>query len=149
MKSWILIVVLASGCGAAASGGTQETLAEAIRSFNDGVRWQRYQTAASRLPVKERSRFVDEMDKRADELRITDYEIITVDAKGREAKVHIKVEWYKDTEQVLRTTHTTQTWERHGKTWLLIDEVKLRGHDMPGLVDRTGVDVSASSDKPL
>jgi hypothetical protein len=132
----IVLIGIASGCGAAQRNG-EDSLGEALRSYNEGVRWQRYAIAATRVPVKERSKFVEEMDRRSEEMRITDYEVVRVDARGpREARVHVKWGWYRDDEQVLRQTHATQTWERHGKTWLMVDEAKLRGADMPGLADR-------------
>jgi hypothetical protein len=45
----------------------------------------------------------------------------------------VKVSWYKDSEGTLRETQAMQTWERHGKTWLIVDEARLRGTEMPGL----------------
>ncbi|MBX3160915.1 MAG: hypothetical protein KF773_33450 [Deltaproteobacteria bacterium] len=135
-KTWLFAMALCAGCGAAATSA-RESLDESIRSYNEGVRWGRYAMAAARLPMQARSHFVEEMDKRAEEVRITDYEIVTVDAKGpREARVHVKMSWYRDDEQILHQTHAVQTWERTGKTWLMVDESKLRGPDLPGLADR-------------
>jgi hypothetical protein len=150
MKPWFSIVLIASGCGAAAQlSNPSENLTDAVRSYNDGVRWERFAVAANHVPPKERGRFVEEMDRRSEEMRITDYELVTVDARGpREARVHVKVSWYKDTEHVLRLTHAVQTWERHGKVWWMVDEAKLRGADMPGLADR-GSDTSEREPNPL
>jgi hypothetical protein len=130
----VLLAIALAACG---GHQTTETLAESIRSYNDGVRWQRYAIAAARLPAAERSRFVDEMDARAEELRIIDYDIVRVDARGpREARVQIKMAWFTNAEQILHETHAMQTWELHGKSWFLVDETHLRGVPMPGLVDR-------------
>lgn len=133
----ILLVTL--GCALAGCGARQDpdTLGDAIRSYNDGVRWGRYAVAAARLPAAERSQFVDDMDERAEDLRITDYEIVRVDTRGtREAKVHVKVSWYLDSEGTLRETHAQQTWERTGKVWMMVAEARTRGAEMPGLSER-------------
>jgi hypothetical protein len=129
----LAIVVLLAACG----GGRQketENLAESIRSFNEGVRWQRFEVAAVSLPPRERSSFVEAMDERTKELRITDYEIVRVDrASEKEAKVHVKVSWYRDDEGTLHETHAMQIWQRRGKAWLMVDQTRYRGDDMPGL----------------
>ncbi|MEJ7601935.1 MAG: hypothetical protein WKG01_28830 [Kofleriaceae bacterium] len=128
----IMFVVLVTACGSARKD--QETLSESIRTFNDGVRWERFSIAANQLPPTERSEFVDQMDERATDLKITDYEILRVDAKGPgAARVQVKLSWYKNSEGLLRETHAMQTWERKGKTWLMVDEARVRGAEMPGL----------------
>ncbi len=129
----ILITVLMLGCGAA-QVHTEEDLPDSIRQFNDGVRWGRYEVAASSIPPTQRAQFVDDMDERADDLKITDYDIVKVDPHGsREAHVQIKISWYKASEGTVHETHALQTWERQGKTWLMVEEKRLRGSEMPGL----------------
>ena len=51
----------------------------------------------------------------------------------RIAQVQIKLSWYSDSGGKLRETQAMQTWERHGKTWLVIEETRLKGTEMPGL----------------
>jgi len=132
MKTAILILALA-GCGALAPR-SGDTLGDSVRAYNDGVRWERFAVAAVHVPPAERSSFVDQADQRAHDLKITDYEVVKVDQQGsREAKVQVKLSWYKESEGTLHETQATQTWERHGKTWLLVDEARLRGTEMPGL----------------
>ena len=129
------IVALAAGCGAA-QVRPENDLSESVRQFNDGVRWERFAVAASSLPPAQRSQFVDEMDERASDLKITDYEVVRVDPHGsREAQVHIKLSWYKSSEGTVRETHALQTWELHGKVWWMVDETRMRGAEMPGLAD--------------
>lgn len=131
-----VIAILMLGCGAAMPHDEPD-LFESVRLFNDGVRWERFSNAAGAIPPKERSQFVDEMDQRASDLKITDYEVVRVDPHGeREAKVQVKLSWYKGSEGMLRETHAVQTWERHGKSWWMVDEIRLRGAEMPGLSER-------------
>ncbi|MBA3465346.1 MAG: hypothetical protein H0T46_35770 [Deltaproteobacteria bacterium] len=123
----------------AACGGPQrdaDTLKESILAYNEGVRWERFETAASSLPPKLRSEFVDEMDTRAKDLKISQYDIVRVDKPTKKmAKVHVKTAWYKDSEGTLKETHAVQTWERHGKAWWMVEEKRLRGAEMPGLME--------------
>lgn len=131
----IVIIALCLACGAP-QVRPEHDLTESIRQFNDGIRWGRFAAAASAIAPADRSRFVDEMDERASDLKITDYEVVRVDARGaRAASVHIKLSWYKASRGTVHETHATQTWERHGKAWRMVDETRLRGAEMPGLAE--------------
>ncbi|HEY4181586.1 MAG TPA: hypothetical protein VGM90_32285 [Kofleriaceae bacterium] len=134
-----MAVTLSVGSGLGACGGAQkdtETLTESVRNYNEGVRWERYTMAASSLPPKLRGAWVDEMDKRSKDLRITDYEILRMDPAGeRSAQVQVKMTWYLDSVGSVKETHAMQTWERKGKEWYMVDEVRLRGDEMPGLTE--------------
>lgn len=126
----IWFVALAS-CASAKQG---DTLADSVRQYNDGVRWERFAVAAVHVPPKERSTFVDEADERAHDLKITDYEVLKIAPKSdREASVQIKVSWYRESEGLLRETQALQSWEKHGKTWWMVDEQHVKGQEMPGL----------------
>jgi hypothetical protein len=130
----VILAISLAGCGGAQRDS--DTLQESILSYNEGVRWERFESAATLLPPKLRSEFVDEMDQRAKDLKISQYDIVRVDKPtGKTAKVQIKVAWYKDSEGTLRETHAVQTWERHGKQWWMVEETRLRGDEMPGLID--------------
>jgi hypothetical protein len=130
-----LITVLLLGCGAP-QVKSENDLSESIRQFNDGVRWERFSVAATSIPPPQRPQFVDEMDERANDLKITDYEVVKVDPRGSvEARVQVKLSWYKASEGTVHETHALQTWERHGKIWLMVDETRLRGAEMPGLAE--------------
>lgn len=125
--------VMLAACAAPKSG---DTLAESVRAYNDGVRWERFAVAANHVPPAERSMFVDEADDRAHDLKITDYEVVRVDNKSDKlASVQVKLSWYLDSEGILRETQAEQTWERHGKTWWMVDETRLKGYEMPGLME--------------
>lgn len=131
-----LCAVVLLGCGAPKS---HETLVESIRTFNEGVRWERFSVAATSVPPAERSAFVRDMDERAEDLKITDYDIITVDKhRADEAHVQVKWSWYRTSEGTLHETHADETWERHGDAWWIVDTTLVRGADMPGVADRDG-----------
>ncbi len=128
----IWFVVLA-GCASAKQG---DTLVDSVRTYNDGVRWERFAVAAVHVPPKERATFIDEADERAHDVKITEYDVLRIDPRGdREATVKIKLSWYRESEGLVRETQTVQSWERHGKTWWMVDETRLKGHEMPGVLE--------------
>lgn len=131
IRSLILVLVVAA-CGG--TQGDHDTLSASIRSYNEGIRWGRYAVAASNIPPRERSQFVADMDERGEDLKITDYEIVNVAARGpREARVRIKMSWYLDSQGTVHETHAEQVWERQGKAWFMVQESRVRGEEMPGL----------------
>jgi len=139
MKTLIsgLLVTMLAACGAVQQ---PEQLTDAVRSYNDGVRWQRFEVAAVHVPPKQRSQFVDEADERSHDVKITDYDVVKVEERGpKEARVQIKMSWYKDSEGTLHETQAMQTWEKHGKGWLMVDETRVRGPEMPGLPEPLAV----------
>jgi hypothetical protein len=126
----LAVWVSAAACGAAPHG---ETLMEAVRTYNDGVRWQRFAAAAKSVPARQREEFLDEREELAEDLRITDYEVVRVKEKGEAADVQVKLTWYKDSEGTVRDTWAKQAWERRGKAWRIVGESRVRGAEMPGL----------------
>jgi hypothetical protein len=122
-----------TGCGAAQR--EPEPLDQAVRVYNDGLRWQRFDDAASRLPSDRRDDFLDERDQLHDDLRISEYDVIRVryDDKQRRAKVQVKYTWYLESRGVVHETHTVQTWHRGDEIWVMRGERYLRGEAMPGL----------------
>ena len=126
----IWFVVLA-GCASAKQG---DTLADSVRAYNDGVRWERFEVAAVHVPPKERSTFLDMTDERAHDLKITEYDVVKIDQKDdHEATVQVKMSWYRESEGTLKETQALQQWEKHGKTWWMVDETRVKGHEMPGV----------------
>jgi hypothetical protein len=127
-RAMIVMAALGAGCSAAPKG---DTLMDAVRTYNEGVRWERF--AASRVPSQEREDFLDEREILAEDLRITDYEVVRVKDTGEAADVQIKLTWYKDSEGTVRDTWVKQAWERQGKAWRIVGESLVRGAEMPGL----------------
>jgi hypothetical protein len=131
MKQLALVMLVACGTLAPKS---EDTLTESIRSYNEGVRWSRFQVAAVHVPPPQRAQFVDDWDERVKDLKITDYEVVKVDQpRETEAHVEVKMEWYMGSEGKVHETRAVQTWEKRGKMWFVVDESRLRGTEMPGL----------------
>lgn len=142
----ILVCLLVSACGAVQQ---PEPLTDAVRSYNDGVRWERFEIAAVHVPPHDRSKFVDDADERAHDVKITDYDVIKVEPRGeKEARVTVKLSWYKESEGTLHETQAVQTWEKHGKGWLVVDESRVRGTEMPGLPEPLAVGETPTKGAP-
>ena len=142
IKHLAIVFLVAAGCGggAAQSG---ETLLDSIRAYNDGLRWERFNNSAALVAPSKRADFIEERDKAADDLKITDYDMIRIANKGEnQAKVQVKYSWYLKSTQSVWETHAIQLWQRHGKDWFLKESHRLRGHEMPGL-DEPPDDVDA------
>ena len=128
------LVALLAACGAAPK--QPDNLEDSIRAYNEGVRWGRYAVAAGKVLPGDRSQFIEDMDERSEDLRITDYEVVNVNARGsKEAKVRIKVSWYLDSRGTVHETHAEQVWEKKGKNWFMVQESRVRGDEMPGLAE--------------
>jgi hypothetical protein len=115
-----------------------ESLLEQSQRYQEGLRWQRFEDAASHVPPSQREAFLDEHDELSEDLRIDDYEVIRVKFKKdhEEARVQVKYTWHLDSEGVVKETVTDQRWERHGVNWWLADEVVKRGENMPGVTKK-------------
>lgn len=146
MKHAILVIlILATGC--VPPSGQAYALTDAVRTYTEGVKWERFEAAAAVIPPRERDGFLDERDLLAKDLRITDTEVLRITQRERRAEVHVKLTWYSDREGVVRESVAAQRWERHGKLWHLVDEHRARGDEMPGLredaEDRLGSSLKA------
>ncbi len=134
MVASMIMGALAAGCGGAARMG--ESLVDTVTAYNQGVRWGRFPAAAAHVPAAERNAFLDDRDELAEDLRITDYELVGVEPSGsRSARVHVKYTWFRNSEDIVRETHADQRWEQQGKAWIIVDERRLRGPAMPGLLE--------------
>ena len=139
VRALALLIALAgialAGPGCAATQRKAEPLDYSVRAYNDGLRWQRFDEAATRLPPDRRDDFLDQRDQLHEDLRVSDYEIIRVrhDSKGRQARVQIKYTWYLESSGKVHETHAVQTWHQGDTVWILRGERFLRGEPMPGL----------------
>jgi len=142
--------VMLAACGGGLGPSATESLTDSVRIYNDGIRWQRFDNAANFVPPKDRGKWVDDEDARSKDLKISEYDVVRIDPKGeRLAKVQIKLSWYKNSSVTVHETHSMQTWERHGKNWIIVDETRERGDEMPGLPEPLMTDDGGSgSDAP-
>ncbi|MCP4447262.1 MAG: hypothetical protein GY811_18225 [Myxococcales bacterium] len=109
-----------------------------IRSYNEGLRWDKLPQSAIHIPPAERDAFLDEREQLQDELRIDDFDITRLKTEGEtqgRANVQIRWIWHMDRVGIVKKTTSEQRWKRQGKRWLMIEEVFVRGDEMPGLAE--------------
>src|SRR5260370_14585633 len=125
-----ILVVLALSLAACFTGmTTRDRLSAAVREFNDGVRWKKYESAVMHMAVADRRRFADRHAALDDELDISDYEIqrIDVDSKSDTADVTVDVSWSLKHRGLLERTLVVQKWEAPRGGWLMVKEERLAG----------------------
>jgi hypothetical protein len=134
-------VIFAAACAAAlpACGSTlkrRSDFLEDLRAYNNGVRWQNPAEAAQHIPKQERDEFLAERAE-LDDLRVGDYEVVRIRwEEGREsAEVQVKYTWHLDSRGLVHTTTTRQRWKLYGKTWMMVEERRVRGEPMPGVAE--------------
>lgn len=142
-QTLVMATVLVTACGAPRSG---ETLLDSVRTYHEGIRWSRIPVAASRIPSDERPDFISEWNRLADDLRITDYEVVQVAQGRRSSKVEVKYTWYLDSRGIVHETHAAEDWERQGKVWIRIAEHRVHGERMPGLSEPASDDFGPEGD---
>lgn len=141
MTRWLLAVLVASFClpaCAALRAKRTEDFMSSVRTYNNGVRWQRYTHAARHIDQDERDAFLDERQDLEKEVLISGWEILRVDYgddQRRSADVHVRYTWHLDSEGIVHETTAVQSWELRGKRWLLAEETRSRGERMPGIAE--------------
>jgi hypothetical protein len=137
MRATSIWIVALACAGAAACGSTQKPgrqLMDDVRTYQEGLRWRRYEDSASRLPAKVREMFLDVHEELDDELRVDDYEIMRVKFDGEKlAMVQVKITWHLDSVGIVHDTVVEQKWRLHKRSWYLVGEQQRRGEEIPGL----------------
>lgn len=122
--------VLFAACLAGCMGATpnqRDMLTDDVRGFHDGLRWRRFGDTAGRMLPEARTRFLERIRKLQDDFQVDDYEVIRTEpmADGR-VVVTVVMEWESRQAGVLRKSELSETWQRMGKRWYMV-EPKLVG----------------------
>jgi len=134
---WLLLLALIGGAACRTPAQRREDFGNAVRMYNEGVRWQRWSHAAAYIPAAERPDFVDERADLEKELRIDDFEVLRQDLAvgGQRATVRVRYTWHLDREGIVHETTATQGWEQRGRRWYMVEERRARGPEMPGVAE--------------
>ncbi|MSP17083.1 MAG: hypothetical protein EXR73_10820 [Myxococcales bacterium] len=134
--SVLLAGLVAGGASGCATGrGTGEELLAGARAYQDGLRWRRYDEAALRRLPGEREAFLDQRDELDADLRIDDYEIerVLLQAARSAATIQVRFTWHREPEGIVHETVVEQAWTKRDGIWMLVDEERKRGPEMPGV----------------
>jgi hypothetical protein len=130
MRALWLLLTLAACAGAAKAN--DDFMAD-IRSFQEGLRWRKYDVAADFVPAEKREKFLDAHDETDTDLRIDDYELMRVKLNDSHetAQVRVKYTWHLDSVGTVHDTVVDQHWEKQGKMWRILASEHQRGEEMP------------------
>ena len=139
MTRFHAIALLLLCAGSACSGGAQvrdQELMTDVRSFQEGLRWRKYDQAADHVPAPSRVRFLDAHDELDGDLRIDDYEVLRVTLSGeREATVRVRYTWHLDSVGRVHESIYDQRWRREGKgrsaIWRVVATEPRSGEPLP------------------
>src|SRR5262245_8868763 len=106
-------VLLVSLIACASSSTRSADLLNDVRTFQEGLRWRKYEMAADYVPAAMRERFLDAHEEMDNELRVDDYEMqrVKVESGGNDAYVRVKYTWHRESVGTVHETVTEQHWE--------------------------------------
>ena len=121
-KTCFIVLFFATSCALYQTRG--DKLKEAVFYFNEGVRWGRLDDVLARLDPEIEEHFLEMHKDFGNMLKVENCEVVntTYDKKKGEAKVGIKITWYRVDEMVLRETVVLQKWEDRSSHWWMVSE---------------------------
>ena len=134
-----LVAVLCVGCVAGGVTNPREQLIEAIRKFNEGVHWGRYDIAAGFVATSIRLEWMANAEHISKEVYYTSYAVKHVDWKRGEdlAAVRVSIGWYHRTAMLEKHTDTVQVWKRIKGKWILTVDKVVDGPPVGGAAEAT------------
>jgi hypothetical protein len=132
MKRLVLGLLLLA-CAVTPTQQREESLVREARSFNDDLRWQRYEQLHLSLPPGEAALLSARAAAMGDDLAMGDYEVTTIafDHGSEAATVVVKFEWYSKRDPILRSSTLEQRWQLQGGRWVVTKQRRLRGDRFP------------------
>lgn len=128
----------------------EESLVREARTFNDDLRWGRYEQLSTSLPREEAELFLARVGAVGDELVLADYEVTSVsfDPGSDKATVLVKLDWYSKRAMSLRSTVLDQRWEHQAGKWRMTKQRRLRGDRFPLVTEPAPKPKAAASAAP-
>jgi hypothetical protein len=126
-----LAVLVLPGC-AGMGYSTRDRVTTAAREYNDGVRWGKWEQAASHIDKDDRAHFLERHVALEDELEIADYEMIALDIDKSDRKkekitARLNYTWTLKRQGVVQKTTTLQRWEERDGGWIMAGEQRIHG----------------------
>jgi hypothetical protein len=122
-----------SGACLAPTARREDTLVREARTFNDDLRWARYDQLSASLPADEAQRFLARAHAVGDDLVLADYEVTSINfaPNSQAATVAVTVQWYSRSATTLHSTTLEQRWEVRDGRWLVARLRRVRGDRFP------------------
>jgi hypothetical protein len=111
----------------------EDTLIREARTFNDDMRWARWDQLSGSLPRDEARLFLSRASAVGDDLVLADYEVTSINfAPGSEAAtVGVNFQWYDRRLSIVHSTSLEQRWEFRDGRWLVAKQRRVRGDRFP------------------
>lgn len=130
MRSALFAALIMSVIPVGCAGNKRESLGEALRVFNDGVRWQRVDWSIGYVPKKKQPQYLARRAKRAG-IRVTGYTLQSVQVEGSKAKAFVQIQWYSETRLRVLVTVVEQDWRFGENGWQVVEEHRIGGEPCP------------------
>lgn len=129
----LVAAALATSCLLTPAQRREETLVREARTFNDDLRWGRYEQMALSLPRDEARLLLARAADLGDTLVIADFEVTSINFTrgGEAATVLVKLDWYSKRATTLHATTIDQRWELRDGKWTVVKQRRLRGDRFP------------------
>jgi hypothetical protein len=116
----------------------RESLLNAVRDYNDGLRWARIDQSARNLPLAQRKPWADKAGTQGvtlgDDLEVVDYEVQRMEfhPDNKVADVQVDLTWSLKQRGLVEKTVIRQRWEKSplsngGGRWVLTKQDRLKG----------------------
>lgn len=133
MTSRLLVGVFAlAGCLNATQRREDDLVREA-RTFNDDLRWARWESMCADMLAADKQAFMDRVDLVGKDLVMGDFEVKAVrfEKESQGATVTVDVEWYRKSDPTVHSTTLTQHWETRDARWMMVKQKRSRGDRFP------------------
>lgn len=118
-----LLVLGAGACGGADT--RRDDLLQAVRSFNEALRWATYESAARWVPADRREAFLAGLRDGVGPRRITEFTIRRLRVEPGpvdRAVAVVEMAWYRLPDTTVHTEVRYQTWRYEGRRWWMTEE---------------------------
>jgi hypothetical protein len=121
---WLVLSVML-GLTVACGGGQMSSagkLQMSVDTFNEHMRWGRYDAASSHLIVKDREAFMGRYDELGEDYKVVDYEVKSVKLQPNgDAVSETVVKWLREPNMTVKKDKVRETWRYFDGTWLMIE----------------------------
>jgi len=120
-RSTLFLTVALSALFACSGAQPEKDLPYRVEVFNEHLRWGRFDRAAEFVVPMRRAAFIQEREEQAEEVRLSDYEIISVRRESETtAKVRVSLMWNRMDSTIIKKSVLEETWTKAGSTWFLV-----------------------------
>ncbi len=122
---WIIGGLLVLGAAACGPRDRGIDLKEAVRTYNQRLRWNAFEQASAFVAVEKRAEWLANRTAGSTGLHITDIQIVRLqkpDVDQKTVEVLVALSWYRMPQTTVRRAVWAQVWQEQEARWRVIDE---------------------------